>query len=427
MSSPDSATTQGFVRRDQTLFCEGVDCARLAEEFGTPCYVYSRARIEANLDHFERALAGTKHEIRYAMKANSAAGILQIIAARGLGVDTVSAGEIRRARRAGIPAEKIVFSGVAKTADEIRYALREGIGSFNVESIAELERLDAIATELGIVANFSIRCNPDVDAQTHPYISTGLKKNKFGVPIEFAESLYLASKGKPFLRAVGVDAHIGSQLLDPRPHNEAAQKLIELVVRLKAEGIPLHHIDIGGGYGIAYEEGDQAPDLTEFFAPIIAAMKANGLEDMALMVEPGRSVVGDAGVLLTTVQYMKDTGMRLFCLTDVGMNDLIRPALYSAWMRIENLHPSTEPVQVMDVVGPVCESSDFVAKDRPLAAKAGDVLVIFDAGAYGASMASRYNSRVLPTELLVDGEKIHVLRAPETFEEIIAGDNLITL
>ena len=426
MTSPNSSTF-GFVRRNQTLYCENVDCAHIAKEFGTPCYVYSRAVIEHNLNEFEKALSEVRHEIRYALKANSAAGILQIIAKRGLGVDTVSEGEIRRARRAGIPAEKIVFSGVGKTDAEIRYALQEGIGCFNVESVAELHRLNDIATQLDIVAPFSIRCNPDVDAQTHPYISTGLKKNKFGVPIEFAEKLYLDSANHPYLKAVGVDAHIGSQILDPRPHTESAHKLIDLILTLKREGIELEHIDIGGGYGIAYEEHEKAPALAEFFTPIITLLKKAGLSQLAVMVEPGRSIVASAGVLLSTVQYMKDTGSRVFCITDTGMNDLIRPSLYSAWMNIEALHPSDVEPRLMDVVGPVCESADFLGKERKLAVGAGDILVVFDAGAYGASMASHYNSRALPTEILVDEGKIRVLRAPEAFDDIISGDNLISL
>ncbi len=421
-------SAEGFTRIGNVLSCEGVALTDIARQWGTPAYVYSCSRIVHNIARFRSALSGIRHEIRYALKANSAAGILQLMAREGVGADTVSAGEIRRARRAGIPAGQIVFSGVGKTEEEIRYALLEGIGCFNIESEAEFRRLGRIAAECGRQARFSIRCNPDVDAHTHPYISTGLKKNKFGIPIESAEALYRESLSQPCLKAVGVDAHIGSQLLDPRPHSEAARKLIDLVVRLRADGVPIEHIDIGGGYGIAYEQGEKPPDLGDFFGPVISLMKESGLDDLTLMVEPGRAIVGDAGVLLTTVQYMKDNGARRFAVVDAGMNDLIRPALYSAWMRIEPLQIREElPAQTLDVVGPVCESSDFLGKDRLLCTAQGEGLVVFDAGAYGASMASRYNSRALPAELLIDRGRIHVLRERETFEQIIAGDNLIDL
>ncbi len=421
-----AVAVDAFSRRNGSLFCEEVELLEIARTWGTPSYVYSRRGIEENLQRFERALAGVKADIRYAVKANPAAGILQLVAARGHGADTVSAGEIARALRAGIPSEKIVFSGVGKTADEIRYALRMGIGCFNVESAAELERLAALAKEAEVIARFSIRCNPDVDAQTHPYISTGLKQNKFGIPIETAEALYLRAAKDPHLKAVGIDAHIGSQLLDAAPHTLAAEKLIELMQRLSRDGIALEHIDIGGGYGIAYEPTDCAPEVSTFLCPVVEKLAQAGFTDTAIMVEPGRSIVGTAGVLLTEVQYLKDNGTRRFAVVDAGMNDLIRPALYSAWMGIEPLvERAGAECTVLDVVGPVCESSDFLGKERALAVTAGDVLAVRDAGAYGASMASRYNSRALPVELLVDGSHVHVLRARERFEDIVAGDQLL--
>lgn len=419
-----------FIRHGQDLYCESVPLQHIAEKWGTPCYVYSRASIEHNIDRLEKSLAGHPHHIQYAMKANSAAGILQLINHRGLGVDTVSGGEIARALRAGIPAQKIVFSGVGKTVREIRYALKKGIGCFNIESEAEFDRLAELAKEMKVVAPFSIRCNPNVDAKTHPYISTGLKKNKFGVPLEKAEYLYLKSQDIPNLQPIGIDAHIGSQILIPSPHIEAAQKLLTLVEKLAIDGIKLQHLDIGGGYGIAYGEQDHQPDLESFFQPIIAELKKRHLDDLSLMIEPGRAIVGEAGVLLTHVEYLKHNGAKRFCVTDAGMNDLIRPALYDAWMRIEpvHLHPGDgDDVTPFDVVGPVCESSDFLGLDRHFPVKAGDILAVFDAGAYGSSMASRYNSRPLPAEILVDGQTIHVLRQTEELDDIVSGDCLIDI
>lgn len=419
-------TRRGFTRTANDLLCQGFSLRQIAQDYGTPTYVYSGEALQANIQAFKSALAGHPHDIRYAVKANSAAGILQLVASAGLGADTVSGGEIARALRAGIDPKKIVFSGVGKTEREIRYALKKGIGCFNIESEAEFERINRIATELNVVVPFSIRTNPNVSAKTHPYISTGLQKNKFGIPSDQTEALYVRSLTLPHMRAVGIDAHIGSQILEARPHYDSATKMVELILKLQQQGVELEHIDIGGGYGIAYEPTDTNPPLEDFFQPIIGLLNANGLEHLRIMVEPGRAIVGNTGVLLARVEYLKNNGTKTFCITNTGMNDLIRPALYQAWMAIEVLesHPELPPL-TLDVVGPVCESSDFLGLERSLAVKEGDTLVVYDAGAYGASMASRYNSRALPTELLIHEGKLHVLRALESFEAIIEGDRLI--
>lgn len=412
-----------FERRADELWCEEVPLSRVAEAADTTCYVYSRAKIETNFRAYENALAGTPHLICYAMKANSTLGILQILARLGAGVDTVSGGEIARALRAGFPAEKIVFSGVGKTHREIEFALSQKIGCFNIESEPELELLNEIASAKGVRAPISIRCNPDVDAKTHPYISTGLKNNKFGIPIERVEALYLRAANMPGLEVRGIDAHIGSQITEVAPFLDSAAKLIDVMIRLRAKGIRLHHLDIGGGLGIRYRPEDTPPEPRELLTPIRTMLNENGLTATEIIVEPGRSIIGDAGVMLTPVQYVKHGEARDFCIVEGSMSNLIRPALYSAWMAIEPvlLRRNRKPL-IMDVVGPVCESSDFLGRARELAVDPGDWLAVTDAGAYGASMASRYNSRPLPPEYLIDGKSIHLLRRPDTFEEMVAGE-----
>lgn len=419
--------SRGFVRRGQELFCEEVSLHELAQQFGTPTYVYSRACIEHNYRLWDEALSGIHHQICYAMKANSACGILQVLGRLGAGVDTVSGAEIARALRAGIKAEKIVFSGVGKTGREIRYALKKGIACFNVESESELERINDIAQQMQCVAPVSIRCNPNVDPKTHPYISTGLKANKFGIPIERVYDVYRRAAAMSAVTPIGIDAHIGSQITDPRPHADSAALLIDAVLKLQKEGIVLKHIDIGGGFGIAYTDSDTPPSAKDFVHPVIDAMHKAGLGHMTLIIEPGRSIVGNAGLLLTQIQYLKTGSEKHFCVVDAGMHNLIRPALYDAWMRIEPVRSTDGQAASLDIVGPICESSDFLGLARELSVKAGDILAVFDAGAYGASMASRYNSHALPTEILIDRQNIHVLRDLEAFEDIIAGDRLLEL
>ena len=413
----------GFERRGDELYCEDVPLSRIAAQAGATAYVYSRARIERNFLAYQEAMKEGPHLVCYALKANSTLGVLRVLAALGAGADTVSGGEIARALRAGFAADRIVYSGVGKTPREIRFALRAGIRCFNVESEPELELINEIAMKEGLRAPVSLRCNPDVDARTHPYISTGLKSNKFGIPIERAEALYLRAANMPGLRVTGIDAHIGSQLTDVRPLLESAEKLIAAMSRLRAKGLELSHLDIGGGLGIRYRSEDTPPHPRDLAVPVRAMLRDAGFADAELLVEPGRSIVGDAGVMITPVLYVKQGAERRFCVVEGAMTDLIRPALYSAWMGIEPVVlRSSEKPEVMDVVGPVCESSDFLGKARELAVKPGDWLAVRDAGAYGATMASRYNSRPLPLEYLVDGSRVLPLRRPDTLEDIVAGE-----
>ena len=417
-----------FHRQGVELWCENVPLSRIAQEVESTTYIYSRAQIETNFMAYQSALADVPHQVCYAMKANSTTGILQILAKLGAGVDTVSGGEIARALRAGFAPHKIVYSGVGKTRKEIAYALQQGIGCFNVESEPELERINEIAQFLGLRAPISIRCNPDVDPKTHPYISTGLKNNKFGIPIAHAETIYLRAANMPGIEIKGIDAHIGSQITDIQPYLDSVTRLIDTMDRLKTRGLVLSHIDIGGGLGIQYRPEDVPPTPQALLQPIKALLKARGFGDIKLLVEPGRSIVGNAGVLMTQVQYIKYGDTRNFCIVEGGMNDLIRPALYSAWMDIVPVveRHDIEPL-VMDVVGPVCESSDFLGRARELAVKANDWLAVLDAGAYGASMACHYNSRVLPMEILVDGDRVIPLRDPETYEHLIQGERLLDI
>lgn len=424
----ENISRPGFHREDGVLFCEGVSMLELSHQLEQTTYVYSRALIERNYLAYEEALAGVPHAVCYAMKANSTAGILQVLARLGAGVDTVSGGEIARALRAGFSPEKIVYSGVGKTAREIAFALKAEIGCFNVESEPELERINRIASELGMRAPISIRCNPDVDPKTHPYISTGLKNNKFGIAISDAENIYLRAANMPGIEIKGIDAHIGSQITEIQPYLDSVQRLLDTMCALRDKGLALHHLDMGGGLGIRYRSEDHPPTPHALLRPVRRMMEERGFADAVLMVEPGRSIVGDAGIMLTQIEYIKQSETRNFCIVDGAMTDLIRPALYSAWMDIVPVaerHDAT-PL-VMDVVGPVCESSDFLGRARELAVKAGDWIAVCDAGAYGASMASRYNSRMLPMEILIDGDRILPLRSPDTFDEMVSGECLLEL
>lgn len=417
-----------FHREDGVLFCEGVSLLELSCRLEQTTYVYSRARIERNYLAYEEALADVPHAICYAMKANSTAGVLQVLARLGAGVDTVSGGEIARALRAGFRPEKIVYSGVGKTAREITFALKAGIGCFNVESEPELERINRIATELGVRAPISIRCNPDVDPKTHPYISTGLKNNKFGIAIADVEDIYLRAANMPGIEVKGIDAHIGSQITEIQPYLDSVHRLLDTMSALRDKGLALHHLDMGGGLGIQYRPEDQPLTPQTLLRPVRRMMEERGFGDAVLIVEPGRSIVGDAGLMLTQVEYIKQSETRNFCIVDGAMTDLIRPALYSAWMDIVPVVERHDAAPlVMDVVGPVCESSDFLGRARELAVREGDWIAVCDAGAYGASMASRYNSRMLPMEVMIDGERVLPLRTPDTFDEMVSGEVLLEL
>ena len=398
-----------FHRRDGTLYCESVACADLARAFGTPTYVYSRAALAAAYGEFSAALAGTDALVCYAVKANSNLGVLSLFARLGAGFDIVSLGELERVLAAGADARKIVFSGVGKRRDEMVRALEAGILCFNVESAAELDCLNDVAGSLGQCAPVSLRVNPDVDARTHPYISTGLKENKFGVAFGDAFDLYRCAADLPSLKVVGIDCHIGSQLLEVAPFVEALDKVLALVDRLGEAGIALEHIDLGGGLGIRYRD-EQPPAVAEYLAPVLTRLRGR---PQRLVLEPGRRLVGNAGALLTRTEYVKETEVRCFAIVDAAMNDLMRPALYDAWHEIVPVDtPATRP-RVVEVVGPVCESGDFLGRSRELAVMPGDLLAILSAGAYGMAMSSNYNSRPRAAEVMVDGDRVHLVRQRE--------------
>ena len=405
-----------FARKDGVLHAEAVSLDDIASRFGTPCWVYSRQALEAALAEFEHELAGYDSLVCYAVKANSNLAVLDVFARRGAGFDIVSAGELKRALAAGADRQKIVFSGVGKTAGEIELALSTGILCFNVESAAELERLDALAGKLGRRAPVSLRVNPDVDAKTHPYVSTGLKENKFGVAYDEALALYQQARRLAHLEISGIDCHIGSQLLDPAPFAEALDKVLVLVDQLAAEGIVLQHIDLGGGLGIRYRD-EEAPTVRAYLLPMLEKLKARHLK---ILLEPGRRLVGNAGLLLTRVEYLKPGEVKNFAIVDAAMNDLARPALYGSWHDIVAVTPRTGTTLPWDIVGPVCESGDFLGRGRELALAAGDLLAIMSAGAYSMSMSSNYNSRPRAAEVMVDGAQAHLVRRRETVEELYA-------
>lgn len=408
-----------FVYRNNLLHAEEVNCAELAQAYGTPCYVYSKAAIEDRYQAFAKALRDWPTRICYAVKANSNLAILNLLAQLGAGFDIVSAGELERVIRAGGDADKIVFSGVAKRADEIRRALLAGIHCFNIESRAELERMESIAGEMGLPANVSLRVNPDVDPSTHPYISTGLKENKFGVDIDQAWELYQQIADSRHLQATGVDCHIGSQLLDLAPFQSCFEKIFELIDRLDAHGIHLHHVDVGGGLGIPYARTDRAPDPAQYAQVIAPFMRGRQLE---LVVEPGRAMVGGAGLLLCRVEHLKSTAGKNFALVDAAMNDFLRPSLYSAWHEISAVHREDGEEALYDVVGPVCESGDLLGLQRSLCIREDSLLAIHDTGAYGFVMASNYNSRMRPAEILVDGDQAWLIRKRESIEQLFADE-----
>ena len=409
-------------RRNGELFVEQVSLKTLAGTYGTPAYVYSRAALEDAWRRYDVAFGARRHRIHYAVKANANLAVLNTLARLGSGFDIVSGGELARVLAAQGNAADVVFSGVGKSADEMRAALAAGVGVFNVESPAELERLDAVARSMGGRASIALRVNPDVDAGTHPYISTGLNENKFGVPMAEALALYRHAARMPGLRVTGVACHIGSQLTDLSPFRDALSRVMALVTQLEADGISLDHIDAGGGLGIQYRD-EQPPRTEDYVAALCAAIPAR----YEICIEPGRSICGPAGVLLSRVEYLKTTPARHFAILDVAMTELIRPALYEAWhevVPVESPGP-TVPPRTYDLVGPVCESADFLATGRELALTEGALVAILSAGAYGHVMASNYNARPRPPELLVDGAVVHVARPRETVAELFATERLL--
>lgn len=402
---------------DGRLRIEGLDLKDIAERFGTPCYVYSRAALTHAFDAWRNALAGRRASVCYAVKANSNLAVLDVFARLGSGFDIVSGGELARVLAAGGAASRTVFSGVGKSAAEMRFALEAGVRCFNIESAAELERLNAVAGDVGRRAPIAFRVNPDVDPKTHPYISTGLKKNKFGVAYEDAVTLYRRARGLPHVQIRGIACHIGSQLLDPGPIAEATAKVVDLADRLAADGIELAHLDLGGGLGIRYRD-EQPPSVAAYLAPLLRQLEGRREE---ICFEPGRSLVGNAGVLLTRVEYLKHGSEKNFAVIDAAMNDLARPALYDAFHDIVPVAPRADaPTRLYDIVGPVCESGDFLGHDRQLALEAGDLLAVLSAGAYGMTMSSNYNTRPRAAEVMVDGSQAHEIRRRETVEQLLA-------
>ncbi|OEC47500.1 diaminopimelate decarboxylase [Pseudomonas sp. 1D4] len=410
-----------FTYRDGELFAEGVALSAIASRFGTPTYVYSRAHIEAQYRSYADALQGVPHLVCYAVKANSNLAVLNLLARLGSGFDIVSSGELERVLAAGGSADRIVFSGVGKSRDDMRRALEVGVHCFNVESVDELERLQVVAAEMDVKAPISLRVNPDVDAGTHPYISTGLKENKFGIAIEQAEAVYLRAASLSNLDVVGVDCHIGSQLTSLPPFLDALDRLLALVDRLATQGVHIRHLDLGGGLGVRYKD-EQPPVAGDY---IKAVRERIAGRDLALVFEPGRYIVANAGVLLTQVEYLKHTEHKNFAVIDAAMNDLIRPALYQAWMDVVPVQPRDGEAQRYDLVGPICETGDFLAKDRDLALAEGDLLAVRSAGAYGFVMSSNYNTRGRAAEVMVDGEQAYEVRRRETLEELYAGESLL--
>jgi diaminopimelate decarboxylase len=410
-----------FNYRDGELHAEQVPLSSLAERYGTPCYVYSRATLERHWHAFDRAFADRPHLVCYAVKANSNLAVLNVLARLGSGFDIVSVGELERVLAAGGDPARIVFSGVGKREDELRRALEVGIRCFNVEVPGELDRLNRIAGQMGVKAPVSLRVNPDVDAKTHPYISTGLKENKFGIDIQEALHHYRRAADLPNLRIAGIDCHIGSQLTSVAPFIDALDRVLMLADHLREEGIDIHHLDIGGGLGIRYR--DECPPEPADYAAALASRLAG--TDYEILLEPGRAIVGNAGILLTRVEYLKSNRLKAFAIVDAAMNDLIRPALYEAWQEILPVRPSeAAPKRVYDIVGPVCETGDFLGKGRELSLTEGDLLAVRSAGAYGFSMSSNYNSRPRPAEVLVDGDKARLVRKREAVSDLFRDEIL---
>ena len=408
-----------FTYREGHLYAENVAVSDIAAAHGTPCYIYSRAALEAAFTEYCRALEGADHLVCYAVKANSNLAVLDVLARLGAGFDIVSGGELERVVAAGGNPAKVVFSGVGKTADEMARALQAGIHCFNLESATELEVLDQVAARCGSVAPVSVRVNPDVDARTHPYISTGLKENKFGLTIEDALRVYERAAQLEHVEVIGVDCHIGSQLTELTPFIDALRRLLALVDTLAQRGIVIRHLDLGGGLGVSYRD-EEPPAIREYIG---AVRKEIGSRDLKLLFEPGRSIAASAGLLVMQVQYLKSTPGHHFALVDAAMNDMLRPALYQAWMDIQPVEARAGgQLAQWDVVGPVCETADFLGKSRELSLSRGDLLAMFDAGAYGFAMSSNYNSRGRAPEIMVDGSSVHLVRRRESVADILRGE-----
>lgn len=409
-----------FSYQDDNLMIEGIPAQAIAERYGTPAYVYSRAALTDHFNAYARAM-GDDDLVCYAVKANSNIAVLNILARLGAGFDIVSVGELERVLLAGGDPEKVVFSGVAKTEEEMRRALEVGIHCFNVESEAELERLNRVADAMGTAAPVSLRVNPDVDARTHPYISTGLRENKFGIHIDDVLAVYQRADTMNAIDVIGIDCHIGSQLTETAPFIDALEHVLGLVEKLAGLDILLEHIDLGGGLGVCYQD-EVPPDPSDYIRAVKERLSAFNL---SLVVEPGRSIAANAGVLLTRVEYLKNNGDKHFAIVDAAMNDMIRPALYQAWMDIRRIAPGDGKQACYDIVGPVCETGDFIGKDRELSLSPGDYLAQFSAGAYGFTMASNYNSRPRAAEVMVDGEQHYLVRRRETLDDLVRGESLL--
>jgi diaminopimelate decarboxylase len=418
----------GFHLHNDTWFAENISLLDIANQFGTPCYVYSKKALTQAFMSYESAClrkdGSRRARVHFAMKSNSNLAILDVFAQLGAGFDLVSGGELERVIAAGVNPALCVFSGVGKSVQEITRALEVGVKCFNIESIPELSRINDIAGQLGLVAPISLRVNPDVDAKTHPYISTGLKDNKFGIAYESVLATYAAAKFMPNCNIVGIDCHIGSQILDIQPYLDALDRVLLLIEQLRDQGINIHHIDIGGGLGIDYG-GDIAPDITLFANTLLDHIEKRGFGFLDVIFEPGRSLVGNAGVLLTRIEYLKPTDAKNFCVVDAAMNDLMRPAMYDAFHSIVPVLNNSLPAQTYDVVGPVCESGDWLGKDRLLSVAPGDVLTILSAGAYGSTMSSNYNTRPRAAEVMVSDTAVHLIRERETVHSLFALEHLL--
>lgn len=411
-----------FNYKKNNLFAEDVSVEDIINQHGSPCYIYSRTTFEKHWKAFDQAFGKHPHLICYAVKANSNIAILNVLARLGSGFDIVSLGELERVLAAGGDPKKIVFSGVGKREDEIIAALKIGIRCFNIEVSGELDRINQLAGQLGVVASISFRVNPDVDAKTHPYISTGLKENKFGIAIQQALSEYRRAAKMDNIKIIGIDCHIGSQLTETAPFLAALDKVLDIIETLKQDGIELHHIDLGGGLGIRYQN-EQPPEPAEYVAAIL---KRLGNTDYEIALEPGRAIAGNAGILITRVEYLKPTEHKNFAIVDAAMNDLVRPSLYSAWQDIIPVNKeSSSSEKKWDIVGPVCETGDFLGKDRDLCLAPNDLLAIRSSGAYGFTMSSNYNSRPRTAEIMVDGNKVHVIRERETIPQLWVGEKLL--
>lgn len=410
-----------FNYREDRLFAEDVAVEDIVKAHGSPCYIYSRATFERHWHAFDDALSAHDHLVCFAVKANSNLAVLNILARLGSGFDIVSGGELERVLAAGGDAKKVVFSGVGKTAAEMRRALEVGIRCFNIESEAELVLLNDVAAEMNTVAPISIRVNPDVDAKTHPYISTGLKENKFGIDINLAPDVYAHAKELANIKIEGVDCHIGSQLTETRPFLDALDRVLVLIDQLAEMEIHIHHLDLGGGLGIQYK--DETPPLPGEYASALSEKLAG--RDLEILIEPGRAIAGNAGILVTRVEFLKNNDEKHFAIIDAAMNDLMRPALYSAWQEIIPVQKKEGQVQSYDLVGPVCETGDFLGKDRELVIEAGDLLAVRSSGAYGFTMSSNYNTRPRVAEIMVDGNEVHVVRERETIASLFENESIL--